>query len=66
MPNDIMIIWQMIGRDISHISWWLRQIFVNRGTITAIIIGINTAMQNYKKAAPMELSGFYLLSAVGG
>lgn len=56
MPNEIMIIWQMIGRDISHISWWLRQIswwlrqiFLNRGTITAIIIGIIVTMQNYEK-----------------
>lgn len=49
MPNDIMIIWQMIGRDISYVSQWLRQIFLNRGTITAIIIGIIVTMQNYKK-----------------
>lgn len=49
MPNDIMIIWQMIGRDISHVSQWLRQIFLNRGTITAIIIGIIATMQNYEK-----------------
>jgi len=49
MPNDIMIIWQMIGRDISHVSQWLRQIFLNRGTITAIIICIIVTMQNYEK-----------------
>lgn len=54
MPNEIMIIWQMIGRDISHVSQWLRQIFLNRGTIIAIIIGIITTIQNYKK--PLQLN----------
>ena len=54
MPNDIMIIWQMIGRDISHVSQWLRQIFLNRGTIIAIIFGIIATMQSDKK--PLQLN----------
>lgn len=65
MPNDIMIIWQMIGRDISHVSLWLRQIFSNRGTIIAIIIGIITTIQNYKKPLQWNCAAFIWYRLLG-
>lgn len=65
MPNEIMIIWQMIGRDISHVSQWLRQIFLNRGTIIAIIIGIITTIQNYKKPLQWNCAAFIWYRLLG-